>query len=129
LHTERNMEPLWSPGVATGGNQRQIGATGKPKKQANPCHRLTRLPETFHGKEGVDGSSPSEGFHEVPANWHYSVVCSKNAGTQNGHISGTRDVPRRLAAPCDTSMANAADESIQEFPAKRRLALPKWARS
>jgi hypothetical protein len=21
-----------------------------------------RLPETFHGKEGVDGSSPSEGF-------------------------------------------------------------------
>jgi hypothetical protein len=22
----------------------------------------------FHGKEGVDGSSPSEGFAEVPAN-------------------------------------------------------------
>jgi hypothetical protein len=29
------------------------------------CHRL---PATLHGKEGVDGSSPSEGFTEVPAN-------------------------------------------------------------
>jgi hypothetical protein len=33
-----------------------------------------RLPEPFHGKEGVDGSSPSEGFHKVPANWHFAVV-------------------------------------------------------
>ena len=24
-----------------------------------------RLPESFHGKEGVDGSSPSEGFDEA----------------------------------------------------------------
>jgi hypothetical protein len=38
------MEPLWSPVVATGGNQRQID-----------------------GKEGVDGSSPSEGFEFSPA--------------------------------------------------------------
>jgi hypothetical protein len=26
-----------------------------------------RLPEKFHGKEGVDGSSPSEGFEFPPA--------------------------------------------------------------
>ena len=26
-----------------------------------------RLPESFHGKEGVDRSSPSEGFDESPA--------------------------------------------------------------
>jgi hypothetical protein len=62
------MEPLWSPVVATGGNQWQIGVTRKPQKQAKSvatsCHRL---PETFHGKEGVDGSSPSEGF-KSPAN-------------------------------------------------------------
>jgi len=25
-----------------------------------------RLPETFHGKEGVDGSSPSEGSAKAP---------------------------------------------------------------
>src|SRR6266550_300990 len=29
------MEPLWSPGVATGGNQRQIGWLSEPQKQAN----------------------------------------------------------------------------------------------
>jgi hypothetical protein len=56
------MEPLWSPVVATGGNQRQIDGAQKGRKQAKSvaagCHRL---PETFHGKEGVDGSNPSEG--------------------------------------------------------------------
>ena len=29
------------------------------KTVAAGCHQL---PQTFHGKEGVDGSSPSEGF-------------------------------------------------------------------
>src|SRR5947207_12350598 len=56
------MEPLWSPVVATGGNRRQIEESPKPQKQAKTfatgCHRL---PETFHGKEGVCGSSPEEG--------------------------------------------------------------------
>src|SRR6476661_9260151 len=57
------MEPLWSPVVATGGNQRQIEATRKPRKNAKSVATdCDRLPETFHGKEGVDGSSPSEGF-------------------------------------------------------------------
>jgi len=57
------MEPLWSPVVATGGNHWQITQRQKPQKQAKTvavdCHRL---PATFHGKEEVDGSSPSEGF-------------------------------------------------------------------
>src|SRR5436189_1385841 len=49
------MEPLWSPVVATSGNQWQIDWPPIPQKQAESvaagCHRL---PETFHGKEGVD---------------------------------------------------------------------------
>jgi hypothetical protein len=28
-------------------------------------------PLNLHGKEGVDGSSPSEGFDEMPANRHF----------------------------------------------------------
>jgi hypothetical protein len=48
------MEPLWSPVVATGGNQRQIDLAPNPRRQAKTvavgCHRL---PETFHGKQGV----------------------------------------------------------------------------
>src|SRR6266487_4306609 len=61
------MEPLWSPVVATRGNQRQIDRPPIPQKQAEAvatgCHRL---PEKFHGKEGVDGSSPSEGSAKAP---------------------------------------------------------------
>jgi hypothetical protein len=61
------MEPLWSPGVATGGNQWQIGRPQKPQKQAKSVATgCQRLPETFHGKEGVDGSSPSEGSAKAP---------------------------------------------------------------
>jgi hypothetical protein len=61
------MEPLWSPVVATGGNQWQMAGGQNPRKQAktvaNGCHRS---PETFHGKEGVDGSSPEEGSAKAP---------------------------------------------------------------
>src|SRR5207249_10434418 len=56
------VEPLWSPVVATGGNQRQIGRARKRRKQAQTVAvGCDRLPATFHGKEGVDGSSPLEG--------------------------------------------------------------------
>src|SRR5947207_594286 len=61
------MEPLWSPVVATHGSQRQIDRRPKPHEQAKSiatgCHRLRA---TFHGKEGVDGSSPSEGLKNPP---------------------------------------------------------------
>jgi hypothetical protein len=59
------------PSGATGSNQWQMERQRKPRNQAKTvavgCHRL---PEIFHGKEGVDGSSPSEGsiLQEVPAN-------------------------------------------------------------
>ena len=47
----------------------------KPQNQAKSvatgCHRL---PATFHGKEGVDGSSPSEGFKKRPANGLFFVA-------------------------------------------------------
>jgi len=55
------MEPLWSPGVATGGNRSQIAHTRKRWKQAKTvavgCDQLPR-----DGKAGVSGSSPEEGF-------------------------------------------------------------------
>src|SRR6266516_76532 len=61
------MEPLWSPVVATSGKRWQMPGPGKPQKQAKSvaigCHRLR---STFHGKEGVDGSSPSEGSAKAP---------------------------------------------------------------
>ena len=62
------MEPLWSPVVANGGNRRQIEESRKPQKQAKTVAvGCDPLPETFHGKEGVSGSSPEEGSYESPA--------------------------------------------------------------
>src|SRR6266540_369451 len=61
------------------------------------CTRVTL--RNLHGKEGVDGSSPSEGFDKVPANWHFVVVCPLNTRTHSGHTFGTGDAPRRLATP------------------------------
>ena len=60
------MEPLWSPVVATGRNQWQIGSERKARKQAQTVAvGCDRLPRAAHGKEGVDGSSPSEGSAEA----------------------------------------------------------------
>jgi hypothetical protein len=57
------MEPLWSPAVATGRSRWQME---RPRKRLGQAQTVAvgcdRLPERFHGKEGVDGSSPSEGL-------------------------------------------------------------------
>jgi hypothetical protein len=69
------MEPLWSPVVANGGNRRQIEEPRKPQKQAKTVAvGCDPLPETFHGKEGVDGSSPSEGFAKCPAYTRFACL-------------------------------------------------------
>ncbi len=61
------MEPLWSPVVATRGNQGQIDSAQKPRKQAKTVAvGCDQLPREAHGKEGVDGSSPSEGSAKAP---------------------------------------------------------------
>jgi hypothetical protein len=45
-------------------NARKFGFAGSLKVHA----LLAQLVEHFHGKEGVDGSSPSEGLDVMPAN-------------------------------------------------------------
>ena len=68
------MEPLWSPVVATRGNQWQIGSARKLQRQAKTvavgCDHLS---QAAHGKEGVDGSSPSEGFAKAPQNGVFCI--------------------------------------------------------
>src|SRR5262249_22829832 len=51
---------------------------------------LAQLVEHLHGKEGVDGSSPSEGFPKAPAN--SAFVCLNRqrlsrAGTRGGSLT------------------------------------------
>src|ERR671931_1134549 len=65
----QSMEPLWSPVVATGGNRSQIEQAQEPPRQAETVAvGCDRLPKGAHGKEGVDGSSPSEGSARAPQN-------------------------------------------------------------
>jgi hypothetical protein len=61
------MEQLWNRGGATGGKGFKTPEAPKwlelPETVAVGCHRL---PFGSHGKEGVDGSSPSEGSAKGP---------------------------------------------------------------
>ena len=49
---------------------------------------LAQLVEHLHGKEGVDGSSPSEGFSDSPANHAFRSGSSLNV-QQSGCYCGT----------------------------------------
>ncbi len=102
LNRRQRMEPLWSPVVATGGNQRQIDRAQEWRKQAKSvatgCHRL---PETFHGKEGVDGSSPSEGSAKVPHNGAFfsdRLAGSRTWGRYGALYGAFRSKTRSLSA-------------------------------
>jgi hypothetical protein len=48
-----------------------------------------RLPESFHGKEGVDGSSPSEGFEVFPGQRGVSFADRATDGVSNVHAAST----------------------------------------
>jgi hypothetical protein len=61
------MEHLWSQAGATGGNWSQMRPPHKRLKQADRQPMATHGNRFgAHGKEGVDGSSPSEGFAKSP---------------------------------------------------------------
>jgi hypothetical protein len=61
------------------------GTPRKPFKQADPQPVATHGNRfAAHGKEGVDGSSPSEGFREMPGSGVFlCLVCKRlaHAGT------------------------------------------------
>ena len=100
--------------VATGGNRSQIARPKNGPDQAKTVATgCNRSPFGAHGKEGVDGSSPSECLLKVPANRHFVVVRTSNARTHSGHICGTRG---RTAASSDTCVRNGIEDSTRETP-------------
>ena len=68
------MEPLWRLAGATGGNRWQIGDPRKRLKQAD-LQPVATHGNRFgaHGKEGVNGSSPLEGFGKAPHDGGFCV--------------------------------------------------------
>src|SRR2546430_2601928 len=90
------MEPLWSPGVATGGNRRQIDRRLKPQKQARSvatgCHRLRA---TFHGKEHVCHRLPP--VAEDPLLVREGVDFLASQRIESRELEGGQDSARRLS--------------------------------
>jgi hypothetical protein len=83
----RRMERLWKNEEATRRERFSVlkprNRLNKPNLFATRCHRL---PTKSHGKEGVDGSSPSEGSKR-PAKWPIRVVCAESQ-VRKGSLSG-----------------------------------------
>src|SRR5690242_12920630 len=102
---------LWSlygaPVVATGGNPWQTSQAEKWPKQAKTvavgCHRLRF---GAHGKEGVDGSSPSEGFTERPAKRPLELSHCETVVTR-GHSRALAGVPSLGASAGGTRLVQA----------------------
>jgi hypothetical protein len=73
----------------------------KRLKQAKTvAESCDRLPKGAHGKEGVDGSSPSEGFGKAPeiAAFCLQGICSYFRLLRYGALSGAPSFSRRAEA-------------------------------
>src|SRR6266576_1964250 len=94
------MEHLWSLAGATGGNRSQMGEPRKWLKQTD-WQPMATHGNSFgaHGKEGVDGSSPSEGcakgctssifpFRSISLAWNVRWVWSLGWSLQRRNSPG-----------------------------------------
>ena len=76
------MERLWSLVGATSGNRRQMPeARNRPRQAKTVATGCDQLPLKLDGKEGVDGSSPSEGSAKAPESGRFSLgsVCTSSS--------------------------------------------------
>jgi hypothetical protein len=74
------MEPLWSPVVATRGNQRQIDRVTKPQQQAKSVAiGCDRLPREVHGKQGVCRGLPAVAEGPLPEKEEVDLRAPQNA--------------------------------------------------
>jgi len=110
---------------------------------------MTRPPPHVHGKEGVDGSSPSEGFTKVPAKRHV-LLPVKTVDRRRGKAEGTFPDPlcvhedsvaaefsyvlqvfvRCLESSSEVSARACpredADRSLRCRPSRRQLSAVAW---
>jgi hypothetical protein len=88
------MEPRGCNQWQSAANRLSAEGPKQAKTVATGCHQLRAK---FHGKEGVDGSSPSEGFEkplQMGGFFTYGVVHVDGARShQVAPIDGTRPTP------------------------------------
>jgi hypothetical protein len=80
------VEHLWSRADATDGNRWQTQITRTPLHYLlSSAIACPYLPSMLHGKEGVDGSSPSEGFEKALLNGHFVLLVSARRDALGEH--------------------------------------------
>ena len=92
-----------------------------------PCPPVPPL--NLHGKEGVDGSSPSEGF-EKSLQMGFLVVCPDAASAGRGYETGTFSDARPLAGTSGLTRPSRLalfSSQRQKLPASRWQTLPMLA--
>ena len=125
------MEPRGCNRLQSAANRTGPETTKQAESVATGCHRL---PETFHGKEGVDGSSPSERLcikvlqkkaFCVAHNGEISILRGCETGTfwNWRALAGTHDVSRHSAGRVGRpGLGCRARKSLQ----KLNCCCPKW---
>src|SRR5438034_9308387 len=94
------MEPLWSPVVATGGNQRQIDRTQEPRRQAKSVAvGCDQLPAKFHGKQGVCRGLPPVARGPLPAREEVDLLKTPSPANPKAHRTRTRSLFQFAASP------------------------------
>jgi hypothetical protein len=96
----------------------------------NPWQSLANgtASKTAHGKEGVSGSSPEEGFAEMPANRHFLSPVRATRGYSAGTSLVRATLRDHARTSADTVHQNLVDARHEEAPANGRHPLPSWAR-
>jgi hypothetical protein len=86
-----------------------------------------------HGKEGVDGSNPSEGLKKRPANGHFVLPGVARfrlvAGTRRVHFGTSGHAQARATVRGIPRSVLHCKRSLDKFPANRELALPALAQT
>jgi hypothetical protein len=126
------MERLWSLAVATSGSRWQMQEARKPLKQAETVAvGCDQLPIGAHGKEGVDGSSPSEGLHKNPANGSFCCLRRRSAGVsrvRDGYVFGRAGTRRQARFQATTVKTCRFRSQRQKCLQTSRLRCRCWRR-
>ena len=100
---------------------RNLWQMGKPKKRLEQANTVAtgcdQLPIGAHGKEGVDGSSPSEGFAEVP---EVVRLSTRPTPVTRGHLRARCDVRTWFARRTGVRLARAVPVDTVTVPAGKR---------
>ena len=119
------MEQLWNRGVQTVASVSNRGRAENgldlTLTLATGCHLL---PFGFHGKEGVDGSSPSEGSAKVPQSGAFFLPSVCGASNLLGYGAGSGAF-RHSTARFVASAGNALAEYRERRPPCRGICVPQ----